>query len=421
MNTQKKVLLCAYACEPNKGSEPGVGWDTSINLAKYDSTSEYFVITRKNNKKAIESKGYPKNLNFLYYELPFFFLFIKRKGSFIRTYYYLWMLGVVMKLWNKRNNFNIIHHLTFVNDWLPSLFILLKTKKNYFIWGSIGSHSQVESKFLFTKKQKITEALRIFLQGFFRTFDLLFWRCKSKSDIIIGINDNVKNKLKLKGNQLNKFRSIPAIAIDISQIKSIKPIERRTENTFNIISVGRLMYIKNFRLAIISFANFLNKLPPKERSKVQLTIIGDGTLKNELIVLAKNLKINNKINFVGHISQIEVMQQFQNSDVFLFPTMESAGFVVLEAMFNSLPIVALDYGGPKQFIIDNKENQLVSTKGSIEDIAINISEKLINFYTNPNLAREIGFSNNQVVKNNFTWKHKADSILNIYSQLLNSK
>ena len=39
-----KVLLSAYACEPNKGSEPGVGWNWAKHLAeKY----EIYVITRK--------------------------------------------------------------------------------------------------------------------------------------------------------------------------------------------------------------------------------------------------------------------------------------------------------------------------------------------------------------------------------------
>jgi glycosyltransferase involved in cell wall biosynthesis len=421
MNTVKKVLLCAYACEPNKGSEPGVGWDTSINLAKHDVDSEYYVITRKNNKEGIENKGYPSNLNFIYYELPNFYLFIKRKGNLIRIYYYFWMLGAVIRLWKKRNYFHIIHHITFVNDWLPSLFILLKTKKNYFVWGSIGSNSSIHSKFIFSSKGKRVKAFTYLLQFFFRTFDFLFWKCKSKSDIIIGINDNVKVKLKLKESQLKKFRTLPAIAIDDSQIKSIDYTKEEVNKGFNIISVGKLIQIKNFRLIITSFGRFLNYLSINEKEKVQLIIIGEGALKRELVLLAEKLNISDNVIFKGHISQVEVMKQFQDSDVFLFPTMESAGFVILEAMSNCLPVVALDYGGPKQFILDNQKNQLVSTQGSIEEITNEISNKLINLYNNPELAKEIGRSNNQRVKSNFTWKHKTVSILKIYNELLKNK
>ena len=31
---KKKILLSAYACEPNEGSEPGVGWNWAIELKK---------------------------------------------------------------------------------------------------------------------------------------------------------------------------------------------------------------------------------------------------------------------------------------------------------------------------------------------------------------------------------------------------
>ena len=46
-----KILISAYACEPNKGSEPGIGWNWMINLVKKGHSVT--VITRKNNKKII--------------------------------------------------------------------------------------------------------------------------------------------------------------------------------------------------------------------------------------------------------------------------------------------------------------------------------------------------------------------------------
>ena len=63
------ILISAYACEPNKGSEPGVGWNWAIELSKHHNV---WVITRDNNKSTIESyiKENPsyncKNLKFIY-------------------------------------------------------------------------------------------------------------------------------------------------------------------------------------------------------------------------------------------------------------------------------------------------------------------------------------------------------------------
>jgi hypothetical protein len=47
------VLLSAYACEPGRGSEPAVGWNTAVELASHH---EVWVLTRANNRPQIEAR-----------------------------------------------------------------------------------------------------------------------------------------------------------------------------------------------------------------------------------------------------------------------------------------------------------------------------------------------------------------------------
>ena len=49
----KKILILAYACEPNKGSEPEVGWKWIQQIAKF---GECWVLTRANNRSVIEEE-----------------------------------------------------------------------------------------------------------------------------------------------------------------------------------------------------------------------------------------------------------------------------------------------------------------------------------------------------------------------------
>lgn len=42
------------------------------------------------------------------------------------------------------------------------------------------------------------------------------------------------------------------------------------------------------------------------------------------------------------------------SDIFLFPSFEGGGMVVLEAMAAGLPVVCLDYGGPGEMVTDDE-------------------------------------------------------------------
>ena len=87
MKLQKKILLSAYACEPNKGSEPGVGWSWMKMISEI--AEELHVITRANNKDAIASEYIPENVTIHYYDLPKYILCLKKGLKGIYWYYFL--------------------------------------------------------------------------------------------------------------------------------------------------------------------------------------------------------------------------------------------------------------------------------------------------------------------------------------------
>jgi glycosyltransferase involved in cell wall biosynthesis len=405
------VLLGVYACEPNKGSEPEVGWQMVNEIAKKMPNDMIYAVTKANNREAIEKVNYPSNISFFYYEPPKWLTFWKKAGRGVRTYYYLWLIGASLFIKRKKIEFKIIHHITFVNDWLPSFFYLLKTKQNKFIWGSIGSHDPINFQFLDGTKQKIIESIRISLQLFFRNFDPSFHICKSKADCIIGINNNVKQKLKLKKDKY--FIAESAIGMKKPVVENILNSNEKKE-CFIIISVGRLLYIKNFKLTILSFAKFLKNNP---NSKLQ--IIGEGEDKKSLKEFTKSLGIIDKIEFVGQVSLNEVQQYFHKANLFLFPTLENAGFVTLEAMSHKLPVLAMEYGGPEQFIKSHRKEQLVDSTQDYNDIAVELSKKLEIFYKDKELCRKVGKQNKEDILNYFTWEAKANKITKLYKELIN--
>jgi hypothetical protein len=78
-----KVLVSAYACEPGKGSEPAVGWNWIVQIARFH---EVWAITRSSNRRAIEMSlaGKPLgNVHWLYYDLPAWARFWKRGAEYI--------------------------------------------------------------------------------------------------------------------------------------------------------------------------------------------------------------------------------------------------------------------------------------------------------------------------------------------------
>lgn len=408
------ILLGAYACEPDNGSEPEVGWQMVNEIAKAMPDDDIHVVTKANNKSAIETKEYPSNITFHYYFVPKWASFWKKGGRGIRTYYYFWMIGAARHMKAQNISFDIVHHVTFVNDWLPSFFSLLKNKNNKFIWGPIGSHDPIASKFLDGKKRKLIERIRILLQLVFRNFDPFFHYSKKKADCIIGINENVSKKLNL--NKDKKFISEPAIGMKGSALETLNR-SVKIEKTFKVITVGRFLYIKNFKLTILAFSKFLKNCP--EVGDIKLQIIGDGEDKKYLKALVKEVGIENRVDFIGKVPLHEVQEYFAQADVFLFPTLENAGFVIIEAMSNALPVLAMNYGGPQQFVKHYVEEQLVSEELPYEVIVDALANNLEQLYQDSDLRMQIGERNRIDVLESFTWEAKALKIKEIYKEVLN--
>ena len=91
-----KIFVSAYACEPNHGSEIGVGWHWVIEMSKY---FDLWVLTRKSNKENIEN--WLKNnsefnkINFLYYDLPKSLRFLEER--FTRSQDILYYMAKINK------------------------------------------------------------------------------------------------------------------------------------------------------------------------------------------------------------------------------------------------------------------------------------------------------------------------------------
>lgn len=407
------ILLGVYACEPNNGSEPEVGWQMVNELAKAMPNDTIYAVTKANNKEVIEAEGYAANIKFFYYAPPQWLTFWKKGGRGIRTYYYLWMIGAALFMKRQKVHFDIVHHVTFVNDWLPSFFSLLKQKNNRFIWGPIGSNDPIRSIFLEGNKRLIAEKVKITLRFLFRKIDPWFYYCTTKADCIIGINNNVKSKLGLKTSKC--FIAEPGIALKASDVNHIIK-QKKDDMRFTVISVGRLVYIKNFKLTVLAFAAFLKNNPQISNAKLQ--IVGDGEDRKSLESLVQELDIAKQVEFTGKVTLHEVQEHFAKADLFLFPTLENAGFVILEAMSHALPVLAMQYGGPRQFVISHTQEQLVSSAQTYDAIVTALAKNLETLYKDKTLRKQVGEQNRQDVLDHFTWEAKAQKMKKIYTKVL---
>jgi glycosyltransferase involved in cell wall biosynthesis len=126
--------------------------------------------------------------------------------------------------------------------------------------------------------------------------------------------------------------------VDLARLdNSIKTTEE-TSGDPAVLSVGRLVSIKNYETLLEAFAVVRERIPD-----ATLLLIGDGPLRQELETKAAVLGIADAVHFRGKIGRDEVYQELARADLFTIPS-HAEGFCVaaVEAMAAGLPVVVSD-------------------------------------------------------------------------------
>lgn len=362
-----KILLSAYACEPNKGSEPGVGWNWAVEIAMRGH--EVVVLTRENNQKSIESQDFDKGkITFEYYD-PKIILKLKKIIG-INLYYSLWQFFVAFKAkkLDKEYNFDCVHHITF-GVFRQISFIPFGVNKP-FIFGPVGGGEMTPKNLadIYTKRQLIKERLRKIANSI-TYYSPLYRLFLNKTDLIVSKTKETGEYIPLK----YKDKLLITLEIGINNLNSLNDIliKRKTKS---ILFVGRFVYWKGIQLTLETFL-YLSKVDPE----YELILIGKGEELNDIIeFMKKNSLTNYKI--IDWIPQEELKRYYSNSTLMLFPSLhDSSGNVVLEALSHGLPVFSLNVGGPQQVIGEINtivEHDNKNTKDLAQKIALKIIEQI---------------------------------------------
>ena len=100
---------------------------------------------------------------------------------------------------------------------------------------------------------------------------------------------------------------------------------------------------------------------------VSLRIGGDGSTRSFLEDIAKELKIDEKITFLGALSREEVAQEMKKCDAFALPSEhETFGVVYIEALACGKPVIGAYNGGAEDII--NERNGIIALKNNVNDL-----------------------------------------------------
>jgi glycosyltransferase involved in cell wall biosynthesis len=396
-----KVLISAYACEPGKGSEPGVGWEYAKRLANW---AEVWVVTRTNNRAAIEgelARRPIENLQMVFIDLPQWARFWKVGIRGMHLYYCLWQILLLKKIreLHRIHHFDILHHLTFGNIWLPILSPLADIP---FIWGPIGGGETVPSTFAkhFAASARLQECLRGCIVGTIRFNPGFRYCCRKARAIVVKTEQTAALVPAIYRGKVIQMTDV-GISMD-SRGDSESSRDRGTQ--VRIICVGTLGYWRGFDIAIRAFARTRRAL-----DAVTLTIVGDGPEKKRLQAIADEEGVSQWVTFLGEVGKDSLDTELERNTIFLHPCLKEGGVtILLEAMGHGMPVVSMDAGGVTNLVPDMK----IPLSRPEQAISM-MADVLIKLGNDATLRAQVGQACRVSVERH-TWAEKARKFYEIY-------
>ncbi|WP_081616689.1 glycosyltransferase family 4 protein [Thiobacillus thioparus] len=357
-----KILLSAFGCVPNSGSEGGVGWRWAIELCR---AHEVVMVTDVTRRGAIEDEleqNPQPNLRVVYFR-PWWLCSIPLNSTTAQLLYSAWQFALLPFARNlhRSQHFDLAMHLTYGVFRHPSFLGYLGIP---FIFGPLGGgeDAPLKLKRSILGREKLKEYLRTLINKVV-LLDPFLWVAYAKATLILVKTEDTRQALPWPFRK----RAIVYAEIGIDPIRGIIPTVRQGDEPLRVLFVGRLLGWKGAHLAIRAVAEALSR-----GVAIDFTLVGRGPYEDELKRVAKVVGILDRIHWVSYIPQKELFPLYRQMHCFLFPSLhDSSGNVVLEAQANGLPVICLDIGGPVTLVSDETAI-IVPTQGLDEVELVNL-------------------------------------------------
>jgi glycosyltransferase involved in cell wall biosynthesis len=404
-----KVLLSAYACEPGRGTEPGVGWNTAWEMSKYH---EVWVLTRPDDgRAAIEAelaRNPNPNLHFVYFTLPIFGSIWRQGSSIIFViHYYFWQIQafLVARQLHAEIGFDLAHHVTFVRHSSPSFLVLLPIP---FIWGPVGGGESAPDPFWqdFSWRNKVYELLRSGIRWLGER-DPFARMTARRSTIVRATTEDTAIRLRQMGAK--KVEVFPEASLTKEEIVRLIHCDRDSP-AVRFISMGRLLHWKGFHLGLRAFAQAA--IPEAE-----YWILGDGPERQRLEDLAVELGIADRVKFWNRLPRDEALQHLGSATALVHPSLhDSGGWVCLEAMMAARPVICLNLGGPAVQVTDETGFRVDAHD---PDRAVQgLAAAMTRLAHDPELRLSMGRAGQLRVKECYNWEVRGDRIGKLYEDVV---
>jgi glycosyltransferase involved in cell wall biosynthesis len=336
--------MAAFACRPGGGSEPGAGWALASGAAR--AGHDVTLVTQPRNRAlittAISADPALSGLHPHFVGLPAGVMELWDRVLGLRglqLYYLAWQLPLLAKArqLHSAQPFDIAHHATMTNDWIPSG--LARAGIPAFVWGPLGGSERVPPacRGYLGPRGRTMEWVRTLTAGGLRA--CVGRAGRQRISLLVAQNDDEARHLRRRGRPV-------AVSPNVFLDPSWFPEEREVKacavpgHRFTAVSIGRLVAWKGIHLA-------LQAMRHEELADWDLHIYGRGPERRRVASEVRRWGLSDRVFLHEPVSRPDIKKVMQAADALLYPSMrDAASWVVGEALAVGCPVVCLDVGGP---------------------------------------------------------------------------
>jgi glycosyltransferase involved in cell wall biosynthesis len=418
-----KILISAYACNPVRGSEEGVGWGWIRTISKY---YEVTVITAEFHRRDIEAAVSLEpdslgNIHFHYVPHKIWHYSVKSKvwlfieGSVLKPVmnyaYRLWQrdaYGLAKEL-HKEHNFDLVHQLTYVGFRFPGYLWKLDIP---FVWGPIGGIENTPWRFLpamgiyggiyYAGRNIINSLHRRFLRGPKMAF-------KKASGNIISATEGIRKEI------LRWYGEDSEVICEIGPPSNISAdYSRRAAGDILRLSWSGL-HLPGKALPLLLAA--LVQIP--DNIQWALDIIGQGPCTRKWQKLAKRLGIAEHCNWHGWVARDESICLIHQSHIFVITSLKDlTSTVLLESLSQGVPVICPDHCGFSNVVTEDCGIKVPIIKP--DQLVTDLAQAILTLAKDEAERQRLAKGALKRIED-FTWDKKAEKINAIYMRAHHGK
>lgn len=441
-----KILINAYACCPEMGSEQGMAWNFISRLAAF---CELFVITESEYRKRNKAAVIPADNGLNTYGLSreqcerIHFCFVdagktEEDSERIRRmcwnqgdwrfyrYYAEWQKKVVVvakeiieSQEKEGHGIDVMHQLNMAGFREPGMLYEINDERRKqgkrripLVWGPMTGFGSIPFAFMRPGGVKFTAFY--LLKNVLNVLQLKYHprvrRMIAASDRLLGCTPEMCEGMK----RMHHVEVLHLNETGCNELSDGEGCGRMYEDEkFRIVWVGRFIYTKQLELALKTVAHL------RDMRDMEFHIVGkafDDAETKRMKGVADKLGIADRCVWYGQIANRDVQRLMRSGSVFFFTSIfEATSTVVLEAIQNRLPIVCFDRCGFGPLVDESigRKVECVTPEKAVADFAYVIRM----LHDNRDVLSRMS-KNCEAKQRELGWSRKIERLMEVYDEVI---